>query len=60
MSRSEFDTHTRNGMGLGAHVGARLQWNVGKRQMFAELRLHQALHQSRGAAFIPLVVGVKY
>jgi hypothetical protein len=53
-------TQTRNAMGLGAHVGAGLQWNVGKRQMFAELRFHQALHQARGAAFMPLVVGLKF
>lgn len=53
-------SETRNSMGLGMHVGAGLEWKVGGRTMFTELRLHQALHQGRGAAFMPLVVGIRF
>jgi len=53
-------THFKNGLGLGLHVGVGLEWSVNRTQMFTEWRYQQALHQTRGAAFMPLVVGVKF
>ena len=51
---------TRRGMGLGVHVGLGLEGRVGRARMFTEWRYQQALHQVRGSAFMPLVVGVKF
>lgn len=53
-------TQTRNGMGLGLHVGLGMEWRVSGAQMFTEWRYQQALHQTRGSAFMPFVVGVKF
>ena len=51
---------TKGGMGLGLHLGAGMEGRLGKSRVFAELRYHQALHEVRGAAFMPLVVGAKF
>ena len=53
-------TQSKNGMGLGLHVGVGLEWSLNRTQVFTEWRYQQALHQTRGAAFMPLVVGVKF
>lgn len=53
-------TQTARGMGLGLHVGAGLEWQVDGAHLFAEWRFQQALHQTRGAAFMPFVLGVKF
>jgi|CXWL01.1.fsa_nt_gi hypothetical protein len=53
-------SQTARGMGLGMHVGAGLEWQVRRTHFFAEWRFQQALHQTRGGAFMPFVLGVKF
>jgi opacity protein-like surface antigen len=53
-------SESRSAMGLGMHVGAGLEWKLGGQTLFTELRFHQALHQRRGGAFMPLAVGIKF
>lgn len=53
-------TETRRGVGLGLHVGVGAEWQVSRATMFSEWRYQQALHQTRGSAFMPLIVGLKF
>ncbi len=53
-------SQTARGMGLGMHVGAGLEWQLRRTHFFAEWRFQQALHQTRGGAFMPFVLGVKF
>jgi hypothetical protein len=55
---TEVSDRTR-GMGMGIHMGLGVEWSVQRTRLFAEGRFQQALHQKRGAAFMPFVVGLK-
>jgi hypothetical protein len=53
-------TETRRGIGLGLHLGLGAEWRVSRTRMFAEWRYQQALHETRGSAFMPFIVGLKF
>lgn len=51
---------TRGGMGLGLQTGMGLRWRIGQKDLLFEWRYSQALNNTRGAAFMPLTVGLTF
>lgn len=51
---------SRGGMGLGLQTGIGLRVRMGQRNLLLEWRYSQALNNTRGAAFMPLTVGLTF
>ena len=52
--------NTAYGLGLGLQTGMGLRVRMGKRNLLFELGYRQALNNTRGAAFMPLSVGLTF
>lgn len=53
-------TRTQGGMGLGLVVGGGLRIRTGGPTLLVDWRYYQALHNTRGSAFMPLSIGMTF
>ena len=53
-------THFHAGMGMGLVAGGGLRVRLGRPTLLVDWRYYQALHNTRGSAFMPLAVGLSF